>query len=58
MCFVVVCVFFVVGIVLYLPVYSFDEGCGESIVFATVCMVFHSFCFSLGFNGKQCILVR
>ena len=32
-CIFVVCVIFVVGIVLYLPVYSFDEGCGESIVF-------------------------
>ena len=36
----------------------FMKVVGNPLFFAIVCMVFHSFCFSLGFNGKECICER
>ena len=52
------CIFFVVGVVLYLLVYLFDEGCGESIVFCSCLNSVPFFCFSLWSNGKESIRVR
>ena len=64
----VVCIFVVCGLLFLCSLFfllcsicwfiHFMKLVGNPLFFAIVCMVFHSFCFSLGVNGKECIHKR
>ena len=48
----------VVVVMLDLLIYSMKCCVENPLFFAIVCIVFHSSCFSPGFNGKECIRER